>query len=79
MQYLFFFVMACALVMLTGCGPQGTDYEASAACQTRGEQPGTKAFDDCVKEERMNRLSRQMQEREEIQRQREEQQKILRR
>lgn len=69
---------ASIVILLSACGGDGKDYEASAKCQDMGKQPGTEAYDDCVKEERALRLYKQQQE---LQRRQDErrQQEILRR
>jgi hypothetical protein len=75
MQYIFLFVVACALMVLTGCG--GTpdkDYEASVHCQDLGYQPGTKGYDDCLTEEKMQRLLQEQEARQEMQEIRHQQQ-----
>jgi hypothetical protein len=78
MQYLFYFVTACALMILTACGNGGKDYASSAACQAKGIKPGTKEFDNCVMEEKMTRLSKEQQEREDMQEQRQQQEILFR-
>ncbi len=45
-----------ALCALTACSNGEKDYAASAKCQGQGHQPGTEAFDSCVREETAARL-----------------------
>jgi hypothetical protein len=79
MQYIFFFVVACALLVITGCGGNGKDYTSSAECQAQGKTPGTKEYDDCLIIEKMNRLRAEQDERDKQQDLREQQQMIFRR
>jgi hypothetical protein len=46
-------------MLLSACGPQKVDYEASSACSNKGYQVGSEEFKNCVKEERALKLMEQ--------------------
>ncbi len=47
------------LLALAACADDGRDYDASKQCVSRGFQPGTPAYESCVREERTTRLMEQ--------------------
>ncbi|MDX2112204.1 MAG: hypothetical protein SFW63_00505 [Alphaproteobacteria bacterium] len=56
-------VTAAAMVLLlAGCEAPRKDYEASARCHELGHQVGTPAFEECVRNERAERMMRQQRE-----------------
>ena len=60
-------LLALTLLGLSACaGGQARDYRSSEICTTRGEEPGTQAFEECVETERKAyRLDQQRKEFEE--------------
>lgn len=62
------------LFLLSACAPEGKDYDASLKCQGLGYQPGTLAYDHCVRDEQAARLlEQQRREMEALQRERQDQ------
>lgn len=47
------------LLALASCGPEAKDYDAQAMCQSIGNQPGTRAYDECVEAERSRKMLEQ--------------------
>jgi hypothetical protein len=72
------FLCVSIVLLLSACAGGGKDYEASARCQELGKQPGTKDYENCLKEEQALRLYKQQQELERRQDER-RQQEIMRR
>lgn len=47
------------LCLLSACAEPKKDYESAARCQDLGMQPGTAAYDQCIKEEKAARMLRE--------------------
>lgn len=50
-----------ALIFLVACGAPQKDYDAMRACQERGEKPGTAGYEQCIKDEKAEKLLKQQQ------------------
>lgn len=53
---------ATLLLALAACSPEGKDYAASGRCQDLGNKPGTKAYEDCLTDEKMHGMMEQQQQ-----------------
>lgn len=51
-----------ALAALAACGPTQKDYESAARCKALGHVAGTKEYDQCVYEERMQQMMKEQRE-----------------
>lgn len=49
-------------IALFACDAPRKDYESSAKCHDLGYKPGTPEFEDCVRNERAERMMRQQRE-----------------
>lgn len=66
-------IIIIAALALTACAEPKPDYAAQGRCQELGHAPGTAAYDDCLKEQRTQRMmEQQRQEFEDMKRYREE-------
>jgi hypothetical protein len=51
--------LIATLFLLAACADNKTDYDASARCQAQGQKPGTAGYEQCVREERSQRMMEQ--------------------
>jgi hypothetical protein len=54
MQYLFYFITACTLMVLTGCGHTNDELAPWARCQGLNFNFGTHEYEKCVDEEEIH-------------------------